>query len=460
MPGISERAERSVSLRRRLRWKLIAKRWASSRSCCRMNISALLLRIGMASLAWGRNTRSGFVAAPASRAPLLAGAGAGGPGTGGSAAGDSAGGGGASAAGAELSAARWGSPSSSPSWSPSSSPSWSPSSSPSWSPSWSATSRSLASATIGSPTPGRVSIPTSRAAASAIASCPLPPSTTMRSGSFQVPASWPPSRARGADLVGPVAALVGSAVDEHHHRGDGGEPLQVRDVVTLDDPRQALQLEAPLQLAERELHVSPRVAPGGEARGRVLVGQLDELLAVAPLRDQHLHLLVAPGQRRPPLVEPFGLQRRVFDLQRQQDLVGRRRAQVVVETDERGDELGVGELLVGEGERAAAVQLAVADRHHRDLERDPLPVVADDVLVDEVAGDHPLLLQRHLQRLDLIADLGGHLELRARRRVAHAPPQPVEQLVALAVEKEPHVAHLVTVGFARDRQHAGRRAAL
>src|SRR6185312_4709911 len=86
MPGISERAERSVSLRRRLRWKLIAKRWASSRSCCRMNISALLLRIGMASLAWGRNTRSGFVAAPASRAPLLAGAGAGGPGTGGSAA--------------------------------------------------------------------------------------------------------------------------------------------------------------------------------------------------------------------------------------------------------------------------------------------------------------------------------------------------------------------------------------
>ena len=38
--------------------------------------------------------------------------------------------------------------------------------------------------------------------------------------------------------------------------------------------------------------------------------------------------------------------------------------------------------------------------------------------------------------------------------------QPVQQLVALAVEKEPHVADLLGVGLARDRQHAGRRAAL
>ena len=132
-------------------------------------------------------------------------------------------------------------------------------------PSASATSRSLASATIGSPTPARTSMPTSRAAASAIASCPLPPSTTMRSGSFQVPAvlaalraragtgataprtsrrsrrcgGGRPRRARGADLVGAVAALLGAAVDEDHHRGDGGEPLQVRDVVALDDARQA-----------------------------------------------------------------------------------------------------------------------------------------------------------------------------------------------------------------------------
>ncbi len=358
---------------------------------------------------------------------------------------------------------------------------------PAASPSASATSRSLASATIGSPAPARMSMPTSRAAASAIASCPLPPSTTIRSGSFQVPASSPPSprapepprehlvhrgevvvvaavgaagRARGADLVRPVAALVGAAVDEDDHRGDGGEPLQVRDVVTLDDARQVRQLEAPLQLAERDLHVGARVAPGREAGRGVLVGELDQLLAIAPLRDEDLHLLVPTRQCRPPFVEPLGLQRRVLDLDRQQHLVGWRRAEVVVEADERGDQLGVGELLPGERVAAAAVQLSVADRHHHDLERDPLAVVADHVLIEEVARHHPLLLQRHLQGLDLVADLRRHLELGPRCRVAHARAQPVEQLVALAVEKQSHVAHLIAVRLARDGQHAGGRAAL
>src|SRR6185437_3632685 len=202
MPGISERAERSVSLRRRLRWKLMAKRWASSRSCCRMNISALLLRIGMASLAWGRNTRSGFVAAPASRAPFLAflepflefflfpesllerhvallgqrddrq------PDTG---------------AGVDPDVARGGE-----------------------------RHRQLPFAAVDDDEVGQLP------GSGVLAPLARPPEAAredlVHRGEIVVVAAAA-RRARGADLVGPVAALVGSAVDEHHHRGDGGEPL-------------------------------------------------------------------------------------------------------------------------------------------------------------------------------------------------------------------------------------------
>ena len=72
MPGMSDSAERSVSRRRWPRWKLTAKRCASSRSACSTNISALLGRIGIASFACGRKTRSGFLAVGLLVRPLLA----------------------------------------------------------------------------------------------------------------------------------------------------------------------------------------------------------------------------------------------------------------------------------------------------------------------------------------------------------------------------------------------------
>ena len=114
---------------------------------------------------------------------------------------------------------------------------------------------------------------------------------------------------------------------------------------------------------------------------------------------------------------------------------------------------------VNENARLAR-QLAAADRHHDDLERDALAVEAEHVLVAEVGRHHPLLLERHLERAHLVADVGGHLEVGARRGVLHAPAQPVQELVALAVEEQAHVAHLLGVGLARDGQHAGRGAAL
>ncbi len=163
-------------------------------------------------------------------------------------------------------------------------------------------------------------------------------------------------------------------------------------------------------------------------------------------------------RRRDPSAD--ALERRVFDVEGQQHLVGRRRAEVVVEADERREELGVGELLARERERAARRQLAAADRHDDELERDALAVKADDVLVAEVRRHDPLLLERHLERAHLVADVGRHLEVGARRGVLHAHAQAVHELVALAVEEEADVAHLLGVGFARDRQHAGRGAAL
>ncbi len=65
-------ADRSVNRRRWPRWKLTAKRCASSRSCCSTNISALLARMGIASFACGRKTRSGFFAAVLVLRPVFA----------------------------------------------------------------------------------------------------------------------------------------------------------------------------------------------------------------------------------------------------------------------------------------------------------------------------------------------------------------------------------------------------
>ena len=172
--------------------------------------------------------------------------------------------------------------------------------------------------------PGRTSMPTSRAAASAIASWPLPPSTTIRSGSFQrvavacrlarapepprqhlvhrrevvVRALRAPAARRRAHLVGAVARLLRPPVDEHHHRRHRREPLQVRDVVALDRARQLRQLEPLLQLAQRQLGVGARVAARGEAGGGVLARQLDQLAAIAALGHQHLDPLLAPALRR------------------------------------------------------------------------------------------------------------------------------------------------------------------
>ena len=62
-------------------------------------------------------------------------------------------------------------------------------------------------------------------------------------------------------------------------------------------------------------------------------------------------------------------------------------------------------------------QLAGADRQHDDLQRDALAVKAEHVLIDEVAPTPPAAPPASLHRADLIAHVGGELELgRARRR--------------------------------------------
>ena len=112
------------------------------------------------------------------------------------------------------------------------------------------------------------------------------------------------------------------------------------------------QLQPLLQLAERQLGVGARVAARGEAGGGVLAAPARPACARSPrCGTQHLDLLLAPaGSAARRSRQPLGLERRVLDLDRQQHLVGRRRAQVVVEADERREQLGVGELLPGERE--------------------------------------------------------------------------------------------------------------
>ena len=228
-PGTSSSAERSVRRRRSFLWKVTAKRCASSRMRASRNISAELGRSFIGSLAFMRKTRSGC---------------------------------------------------------------FSPFSS----------SRSLASATTSMPFMPR-SICASRSAATAVPSCPLPPSMTSRSGATQ-PFFGSPAFASGAvllrrkrrdstsyieaksslvarlDLEGAVLALGRLAVEEHHHRRHRRRALDVRDVEALDAPRQPLEAQPLLQLLQRRLGVARLVAPRDERRGRVLLRQRDQLVAL------------------------------------------------------------------------------------------------------------------------------------------------------------------------------------
>ena len=150
----------------------------------------------------------------------------------------------------------------------------------------------LGQADDGQPGARAQSMPTSRAAASAIPSCPLPPSTTIRSGNRQ--ASRPrcllsASRARRnrrdstsyidakssfrgcpapprREPVGAVARpCSGLPSTNTTIEATVCEPLDVRDVVTLDHPRQPGQPQPFLQLGQHHLGVLAGVAPAAEA---------------------------------------------------------------------------------------------------------------------------------------------------------------------------------------------------
>ena len=480
MPGIADSADRSVRRRRWPRWKLTAKRCASSRSCCSTNISALLGRIGIASFACGEEDAIGLLrrgwflgstgaagaagSARRSRAPPVA--------RRLHARGQRRG------SARSVSAARRSRPSRrSRRLSPRPPP-------------VRRSSRSFASATIDRPTPGRTSMPTSRAAASAIASCPLPPSTTIRSGSFQASSPSRPPRARGgtaataprtstrsrrcgcdrvpprrrgAHLVRAVARLLRPPVDEHHHRRHRREPLQVRDVVALD--RRAAGAAASAASA-----ACP--APARCRRARCGAWRSWRRRSCAPARPacgdrraagrRPRPSSCAPPRRRAPLGQPLRLQRRVLDLDRQQHLVGRRRAQVVVEADERRQQLGVGELLPGERERAAA---APACRRGSTSRRSP---------ARSPRGDSRRRPGRRSRSTPPAAppasprargsDRGSSaamLELGARRRVLHARRAAGPSSSSLLPSRNRRTSRTCSPYASRaHRQHARRRAAL
>ena len=238
----------------------------------------------------------------------------------------------------------------------------------------------------------------------------------------------------------------------------------MRDVKALNPARQPQQAQAILQLGQRHLGIAVGVALAGVVDPRVAIGQLHQLLPRPTLRIQQHHLgprhLPRQHRRQRLVAQPLLLGGQVLNRQRQQHLVGNHRAAIVIKPDKRRDRLLVGKLLAGEAVRLAPEQPPLTHEQHRDLQHVALAMVAKHVLVQKLRRHRVLLLQRRLQRLELVANQPRLLKLQLVGVLEHAQPQPLGQKVVLAIQKQRHVAHLIGVVLFVDRQHAWRVAAL
>ena len=181
-----------------------------------------------------------------------------------------------------------------------------------------------------------------------------------------------------------------------------------------------------------------------EGEGRVLLRHGDELALPPALGDQELHASLAE------LGQPLPEQRLLRDLGREQDLARRHHALRVELPQQRREELAVGGAaeLVQE-ERLAAEQAAAAHEEDLDARLGPLARQAQDVLVLRLDRDDLLALADRVQRLDLVAEDAGPLELLLRGGLLHLGGQASGQVLVPALEEGLDVLHRPGVPLAR-----------
>ena len=277
-------------------------------------------------------------------------------------------------------------------------------------------------------------------AASAAASCPLPPSITTRFGHRGEPLvelvrrHRPGAReaprhdlghhrevvlaARVADAELPVVRLLRQGVLEDDHRADRRVLLDVRDVEALDPDREALEVQRLAELLER-LDAPRALALGlggvlDERQLGVLARELLQAALLAALGGAHLDPRAA--ELGEVLLERVGRP----DVGRDDDLRrDRRRAPVVLE-EERLEELGDALALhVLQVERVAVDEAPAPEREDLDggaiaLGRDPDHVDRPD---RALVGGLPLGQVPH--REEPVPVAGGLLEALALGRVLH-----------------------------------------
>src|SRR5207248_2190173 len=129
--------------------------------------------------------------------------------------------------------------------------------------------------------------------------------------------------------------------------------------------------------------------------------------------------------------------------------------------DERGDDLAVGPARhLVEEERLLADQPSLADEEQLDARVVALTHDADHVLIDLLGRDDLLALEDLVERLHLVAQDGGPLELLLGGGGLHLLGQPPQQVLVLALQEALDVAHRAGVALARLPARAGRVAAM
>ena len=243
-------------------------------------------------------------------------------------------------------------------------------------------------------------------------------------------------------------------------RRDDVRALHVADVEALDPQRRDRQVQRLLQFAER-----PR--PGGEVGGRLSLCWLSDCGGVAAHRLGQRPLVAAlrhaqrtrePRRALSHSVSAAASSGSTGTSTSRGDALGRPRA--VELGDELLDELAVGRPVEPVDDPAAlAAHPSAADVEHLDGRLELVLGERDDVGVGAVAEHDGLLLQGAAQRLEVVAQPGGELELEVVARLVHPPLEPLDHHVGLAGHEVAEVVDDLAVLVRGDPADA-RRAAL